>query len=780
MTDDGYEDVKTELIDTLADDHGVPHDVSRDYLDEWAAVGGEGEMLMEQVVAGAPIDEVRDRFVEHLMDSGVLIDAGDELHPQDDGFIDYDDNDDDDLTRLDTAAASYDAAVDPYEEELFNSASPLAVSDTVGSKTYSLSDDDDDENEYDERGQLVVGDDVLPALDADIDFLRRYDNQRKPLPSSSARKSAAPVTRADMGGPFGRMGRPMTMRETKRQGRPMVAHYASRDRQGRHGERRKNVLADRWEYDRPGYRRVAGAAPIGDRARGAEQKPGRKYYHPSAGKWAESDIDALLKEADAISSKVDANILGQHDLEPIGLPPGRYFQAKGLVDLVRRLRQRQESAVYQGQRIGVMLAQLIDLRDKKGRERKEFPETPSQQTARRNAVATVATRLALCAVDAADPSGAKRDLLKAQIRSLLEKVSANTPGAAAISAPLNVGVHRQVRRTYRGAIKKVRSVLNRAERRLIKGLFMDFATKAMLSPGAETGPTRKGVMFDAALNEFADVLKERLRKNEGAARSAAGLFYGILETYITYEPFRAGGKDLAIATAVESELEYTRPQMAFLSGPTGAKVQDADSGDGTSTLNKMALSAPSGESVVSDESKAMADALVKHGEFFLKRNPTQAGRAKGDLLLLVPENREALKQVAQRLRDGGIESKDEYIKNALLAQHPHSDMEKGGHVLALSGKVFHVAQSSAQSQAFGQSLVVSQMRRVGAQVAGGLVSKHDDAWDAEARNAGGAVTRVADIPVMHCRIGERRTMDIGEKGLSIQPLYYDITSVNGV
>ena len=160
----------------------------------------------------------------------------------------------------------------------------------------------------------------------------------------------------------------------------------------------------------------------------------------------------------------------------------------------------------------------------------------------------------------------------------------------------------------------------------------------------------------------------------------------------------------------------------------------------------------------------MASDLLAHAERYLDRNPTYVGRAaEGVFSLLVPENKKAMGKVTEQLRSGGRAAKDEYLKNALVTHHPNEDLVED-HVLALSGMLFHVRNTPEHK-------VLSQMVRIG----GSEQTAHDDVWDAEARNDGGAIMGRSDRHRMLCHTGAPVTLSLQRSGqaVSVIPLFYE-------
>lgn len=484
-------------------------------------------------------------------------------------------------------------------------------------------------------------------------------------------------------------------------------------------------------------------------------------------------MDALHAEASA--SSIFAQDDDDEALEPIGSHGTRSRKTRGSiykgVKLLAEWALRHvgtnydpEKASATGRVWGEDIAMDIVAMDKRGRKtpstRKKRRESFNFQNRRHDTVIL----LLLEGIDAAGRATTGAAAHKAEeMKDIQEYLAPYVQSLDANAEFLNSGesatdyIRRKAHRYGKGLARKYRAEANVRDLRegrktlvYLADLGARLKTVALM-PGKREDQRRQDM-----LAAFGRVIAKKLKRETTAAEMFIKLFGGAFFGFLTHPDLEDHREHMA-RTALDKigkelgAVPKTRAEdLAFKPDP------DTESGE------RPLPAVPVG-------AKKLAGMLFKRAQAHLERNPSLRKRAGDRYALMVPADEQCLVKVL-----GSIQSSEEaaerYVRGALLGRHPNRRLDGSGHLISLSGTVFHLslptkagarALHANDSKARTNLTRLVQMRRPGGTA--------DDRWDAETRNAGGKLEAHPDRLAMHCAAAQPIAAG---KGLVMQALYY--------
>ena len=317
----------------------------------------------------------------------------------------------------------------------------------------------------------------------------------------------------------------------------------------------------------------------------------------------------------------------------------------------------------------------------------------------------------------------------------------------------------RVRSLAKGAKRKGRALLNEGEKRVIINQIISLANWAISVPGER----RVGAGFGrdrfvtSLIERFGDNLHRvltsetkgsRIARHDGASYAVISMLQGAITAFIEHPRLYPYIPDL---------LAVAERRLGQLN-PLGYQEEEEE------------RELPA----VPADAQALASLLVDKARAYLKRNESLAKRAGARYVLMVPADKKCLAKVQNLIGDS--DGADKYVKNGLLAPHPNTELDKSGHLISMAGSVLHLKATNEDNNNDDDShnslLRLRQMRRAGLNPS----HMHDDPWDRESKNVGGAIEPMPSRLPMDCVPSEApaspSTGTASKPNYQIRILYY--------
>lgn len=417
-----------------------------------------------------------------------------------------------------------------------------------------------------------------------------------------------------------------------------------------------------------------------------------------------------------------------------------YALSKTIASFALRHRDSEpEASFFTGQWIGSGLALRIVNEDRRFSRVRKHPITNSDIVHRHSAIIHI---LIEGIVAAGRTSASADEYARATMGVLHEDIHNYARSVGTITGKFNGtmpagGVIDKIRSFSKGAKRKGRALLNEAQKRVMIGRIVDLSNWAIGMPGETFVPGYgRDAFVKGLISKFGRSLQHtltgstkagRVARNDGASYTTISLMQGTLKAFVEHPrmlPYLP-----TLFKAADDRLDQLNPQG----------YEEAEEAPYDTEISERELPP------VPVDSKALAVTLVDKARAFLRRNESLAKRAGSRYVLMVPGDASCVAKVRATVTDattypGGA---DKYIKNGLLATHPNTELDKSGHLISMAGGVFHtVALASSRMR-------LKQLHRVssGAQQDAHI---HDDPWDRERKNIGGALQDLPNRLPMDC------------------------------
>lgn len=338
-----------------------------------------------------------------------------------------------------------------------------------------------------------------------------------------------------------------------------------------------------------------------------------------------------------------------------------------------------------------------------------------------------------------------------------------TEGVSALGSGLWHGTKKVYTGTRRSVAKTQsvgRALLNSSERQAFKSLVIDLVRTGRIT--AHDVTRRGGQAFGTSLSVRSRLSTVSLEMRRKVADRAKGtevamvyLLLGAILRYVTDDKFQPFAP--TILENVFPEIARMRQVWHYPSPPqpqpaestaAAAKATTAFSGGKYYTHDDSGYHGTTHRRAAPTAALTPADRLqgklLAHAEAYLRNNPSQVSKAGTEFALLVPSDYHKVWELDQVLSSGNAEEKKRYLHNALLGRHPNKRLERT-HMLSLAGRPFRVHSAAAPGPGKREVMRLDRMRRMGS----GAKPKHEDVWDTEMRDSGGALVR-SKLPAMHC------------------------------
>ena len=329
------------------------------------------------------------------------------------------------------------------------------------------------------------------------------------------------------------------------------------------------------------------------------------------------------------------------------------------------------------------------------------------------------------------------------------------------------------RRAYRKGKSMGRAGLNSSQRESIKRLLVGMVRRNTATahgvPGHGSALGARVRVSTSAIN-----LKRRLEdpRRTKATLPLITMLTGMVHAYVTSDVFQPNAYE--IIDDVFTEIKAVRAKRDFRVPATGTATA-------TGTIANVTGVLPQQSSAAID----LGNRLVAAAATYLRENPSCIKKAGTEFVLPVPAEGPQHQALKRTLDSSSAEDRKRYLRHALLARHPNAELDQAGVMLSLSGRAYHVRQSTTAKGGAVAALRIQRLRRDSPAGAA-----YEDVWDTELRNAGGRLTVCPDHETMHCDrpagIGAKAVHTVqgsvhaGSAPVDIRPLFYRVgPSKNG-
>lgn len=343
--------------------------------------------------------------------------------------------------------------------------------------------------------------------------------------------------------------------------------------------------------------------------------------------------------------------------------------------------------------------------------------------------------------------GGPTQIVNAGVMETLGKgATALGKGATALGGGVLYGTKKAYTGTVRGA-RKLKSMgragLNSKQRASVAALVLAFVQQGKIAAGAIRGHG-SARRVDEHIRASALLLKTKARgRAVGTATSLIELLVGLAHGYVTDERFAVHQVRLVDDALGAIDAAVRKRQLVLAEGSAEGALERAGAPLllETTQYDREGAVVARTDHGAADAGGEFATRLVGAAAAYLRQNPSCVKKAGAEFALLVPADPQTVRAVGEKLASEDAEARKRYLQNALLARHPNADLDARGHLLSLSGRPYRSQRAGARA---GATLELQRMRRQE------RASRHEDAWDTELRNAGGALTPHANHRAMHC------------------------------